>query len=186
MEPDNSDQRDPMGPPEGPCECFCLHCQRVFMSDGMWFQRVINASDGFPGFWLCPTPNCSGAGFCMDIFPTDPDHPANGGWHSSDDESEEEGSDENEEWDPSESKFFDEDEDEFEDEDIQGEEWKFGPAPDHLAADPPPETPAMQAARLEREEEEKRYDMPDERPRVLDWADHDRPARSGGDDDIPF
>src|SRR4051812_40245242 len=73
--------RDPMGPPDVPCECYCLHCGRTFMSDRMWFQRVIGARDGFRGFWMCPTPNCGGAGFCFDIFPTDPDHPANEGWH---------------------------------------------------------------------------------------------------------
>ena len=83
-----------MGPPAEPCECFCLHCRRVFMSDAMWFQRVINSKDGFPGFWMCPTPNCGGAGFTMDIFPTDPDHPANEGWCSFDDSEDEESSEE--------------------------------------------------------------------------------------------
>ena len=29
--------RDPMGPPEEPCECWCMHCLRSFMSDGIWF-----------------------------------------------------------------------------------------------------------------------------------------------------
>src|SRR5207249_12212962 len=72
---------DSMAPPKEACECYCLHCGRVFMSDQMWFQKVINASDGFPGFWMCPTANCSGAGFCFDIFPTGPDHPSNVGWH---------------------------------------------------------------------------------------------------------
>ena len=37
---------------------------------------------------MCPTPNCGGAGFTFDIFPTDPTHPANEGWHSSDDDDE--------------------------------------------------------------------------------------------------
>src|SRR5688572_6266245 len=32
---------DPMAPPRESCECYCLHCQRTFMSDEMWFQRVI-------------------------------------------------------------------------------------------------------------------------------------------------
>src|SRR5206468_3477256 len=77
-------QNDQMAPPAEPCECYCLHCGRTFMSDGIWFQRVINAKDGFPGFWMCPTPNCSGAGFGFDIFPTDPDHSANEGWSDDD------------------------------------------------------------------------------------------------------
>src|SRR5690349_23295785 len=77
---------DPMAPPREPCECYCLHCERVFMSNQMWFQRVINDPGNFPGFWMCPTPNCDGAGYLFDIFPTDPSHPDNDGWHSIDDE----------------------------------------------------------------------------------------------------
>src|SRR5688572_23721825 len=87
---DEDDKRDPMAPPEEPCECYCLHCGRTFMSDGMWFQRVVGDPDGFKGFWMCPTPNCSGAGFTFDIFPTDPNHPANEGWHYFEDDDEEE------------------------------------------------------------------------------------------------
>src|SRR5438132_8893636 len=79
---------DPMAPPQEPCECWCLHCGRTFMSDQMWFQRVIGDPQGFEGFWMCPTPNCGGAGFTFDIFPTDPDHPANEGWHTCDDDEE--------------------------------------------------------------------------------------------------
>src|SRR5690242_19867896 len=71
---------DPMAPPAEPCECFCLHCRRVFMSNEMWFQRVIGDKRGFQGFWMCPTPNCDGAGYQFDIFPTDPNHPDNEGW----------------------------------------------------------------------------------------------------------
>src|SRR5947207_9365310 len=84
---------DPMAPPPEPCECYCLHCGRTFLSDGMWFQRVVNAKDGFPGFWMCPTPNCSGAGFCFDIFPTDPNHPANEGWFDGSDDEDDDGED---------------------------------------------------------------------------------------------
>src|SRR6202042_1514012 len=47
---------DNFAPPKDPCECYCLHCGRVFMSDQIWFQKVIGARDGFPGFWMCPTP----------------------------------------------------------------------------------------------------------------------------------
>ncbi len=171
---------DPMAPPKEPCECYCLHCRRVFMSDQMWFQRVINASDGFPGFWLCPTNNCSGAGFTIDIFPTDPNHPANDGWVECDDEVEE-FEDEGEE-DPDESKYHEWDEEcDQGDDDITGEEWKYGLKP----GEEPEESEAMKRARLEWEAEQKRYDEPDERPRVLDWKDEPRPER-GGEDDIPF
>ena len=188
MEPANPDNRDPMGPPAEPCECFCLHCRRVFMSDAMWFQRVINSKDGFPGFWMCPTPNCGGAGFTMDIFPTDPDHPANEGWCSFDDSEDEESGEEDEEWDPAESKYADDD-DEFEDEDIEGEEWKYGQSPADVAIQPPELTEEQRQrqaeAQREREEEEKRYDMPDERPRILDWSNHEDPPPMNVDD-IPF
>jgi hypothetical protein len=195
MEPQKEDDRDPMGPPAEPCECFCLHCQRTFMSDQMWFQKVINSKDGFPGFWMCPTPNCGGAGFTMDIFPTDPNHPANEGWHSSDEEDGDqldgEEGDEDEEWDPAESKF--EEYDQFEDDDIEGEEWKQGIRPDELPVVPPELTPEMleerqrQQAEAERrqEEEEARYNMPDERPRILDWSNREDPPPMG-EDDIPF
>ena len=185
-------RRDPMGPPAEPCECFCLHCRRTFMSDQMWFQRVINARDGFEGFWLCPTPNCDGAGFTMDIFPTDPNHPENAGWSDDDGEEDEmefddEDEDEDEtEWDPAESKFEEYDE---EDDDIEGEEWKHGIRPDELPIAPPEQTEAQREyhaqAQRDREEEEKRYDMPDERPRVVDWANRPEPPPMK-DDDIPF
>ena len=116
---------------------------------------------------MCPTPNCSGAGFTFDIFPTDPSHPANEGWHYDDDDDDEDG-----------------DED---DGDIEGEEWKYGLAP----GERPPEPDWMEQARLEHEEEERGYDEPDERPRTIDWSDReDRKPRAGpagdDDDDIPF
>jgi hypothetical protein len=194
MEPSIPDQDDPMGPPAEPCECFCLHCRRTFMSDRMWFQRVINARDGFSGFWMCPTPNCGGAGFTMDIFPTDPDHPANAGWTDFDDDGEEDddeaadfeedgAAEEETEYDPAERKYAELDEafGEEDDDDLEGEEWKHGPVSGDEPKDPPPISPAQR----EWEEEEKRYDMPDERPRVVDWSDREYPAPPR-DDDIPF
>src|SRR3954468_19489206 len=76
----HADRDDPMRPPKDPCECWCMHCRRTFMSTEIWFQRVLNDPGGFKGFWMCPTPNCGGAGFNFDIFPTDPEHPANKEW----------------------------------------------------------------------------------------------------------
>jgi hypothetical protein len=190
---------DPMAPPEQPCECYCLHCGRTFMSDQMWFQRVINAKDGFPGFWMCPTPNCDGAGFCFDIFPTDPDHPANEGWHEGDDDEddyydpefdfEDDATEESAEWDPDEPKYKQLDEElGDDDDDIEGEEWKYGLEPGQRPAGPE----WSDKARREWEEEQKKYEGPDERPRVLDWSDREDPyprAEDGAqfnDDDIPF
>jgi hypothetical protein len=181
---------DPMAPPREACECWCLHCERTFMSSAMWFQRVIGDRSGFPGFWMCPTANCSGAGFGFDIFPTDPNHPANEGWYDDDDEEE---FDEDEvdipahdEWDPAEPKYKRLDEElGDDDDDIEGEEWKHGLEPGQER--PPPQW--QEAARKEWEEEQKRYDMPDERPRVVDWSNREDREAIGGDfneDDIPF
>jgi hypothetical protein len=207
-------QRDQMAPPDEPCECYCLHCGRTFMSDKMWFQRVVGDPDGFEGFWMCATPNCSGAGFTFDIFPTDPDHPANEGWHYFDDDEEEgewsedaeEGAAGNKDYDPDEKKWKALDAElegaEPPDEDLEGEEWKYGLEPGER-----PETKMSPEARRqwedaqrEWEEEQKQYDEPDRRPRELDWSDHESRRRNpgsqrtdGGDpggsfseDDIPF
>ncbi len=192
---DERRQRDPMAPPKEPCECYCLHCRRVFMSDAMWLQRVINGRDGFDGFWMCPTPNCGGAGFTFDIFPTDPDHPANDGWHSFDEdddefdeESDEESDDEFEDadYDADETKFKQLDEaygEAGDDDDIEGEEWKYGLQP----GEQPPEPKWAEESRVQWEEEQKQYDAPDERPRVVDWSDREEaPGSRIEEDDIPF
>ena len=202
---------DPMGPPKEPCECWCMHCRRTFLSSEMWFQRVIGDPQGFKGFWKCPTPNCGGAGFTFDIFPTDPDHPANEGWYTDDDDDDGEYEDEEDDpeldvenlfdgddadadggpaWDPEEKKWKELDEElaELEDvDDLEGEEWKHGLSP----GERPPEPDWMERARREQEEQERQYDEPDRRPRELDWSDRtdltDRPQRGGfTDDDIPF
>ena len=197
-----SDRRDPMAPPEVPCECCCLHCRRTFMSDQMWLQKVKGARDGFEGFWMCPTPNCSGAGFSFDIFPTDPDHPGNEGWFSFDtDEGEEAEWDEEEseefgeseaaepeaDYDPAEPAYSEMDQLCADPEDIEGEEWKFGAQPGEVPkVDPPP--PGVEPRNWM--EEEALYNAPDRRPREIDWTDRD--DRNGAeppqfsDDDIPF
>ena len=161
------------------------------MSDGIWFQKVVNAKDGFDGFWMCPTPNCGGAGFTFDIFPTDPNHPVNlgdGGWQFFDDEPDES---EDEEYDPAEPNYaeFDQQYADEEDDDLEGEEWKHGLEPGKR----PPEPPWVIQARQRQEEEEKKYDSPDQRPRVVDWTDREMPPTGGtgpeqeiGEDDIPF
>jgi hypothetical protein len=212
--PPTPPERDPMGPPAEPCECWCMHCHRTFMSDGIWFQRVIGDPDGFEGFWMCPTANCDGAGFTFDIFPTDPDHPANDGWQSSDDDGEEFDGDEGDdadaeadgelapdwqeaedaeagEWDPDEGKYkaLDDALGDPDDDDVEGEEWKHGLAPGER---PPPRAPASwpEDQRQRWEAEQRTYDEPDRRPRELDWSDHPpRPRPNPGEvteDDIPF
>jgi hypothetical protein len=180
---DERRQHDQMAPPKEPCECYCLHCNRVFMSDEMWFQRVINSKDGFDGFWMCPTPNCDGAGFTFDIFPTDPAHPANAGWHSCDED--EEGAGDAAEYDADETKYkaLDEESGEEDGDDLEGEEWKYGLQP----GEQPPEPKWAEESRRAWEEEQKRYDAPDERPRMLDWSDREGPEGGAStEDDIPF
>ena len=171
-------QTDCFAPPMEPCECYCLHCQRVFMSDQIWLQKVVNGREGFDGFWMCPTPNCDGKGFTFDIFPTDPAHPANAGWVYWDDDDEFD----DEEWDPDETRFKELDK-EFgdEDDDIEGEEWKYGLEPGQQL----PEPEWVEEAQREWEEDQARYDQPDERPREIEWDEGDGPT-SMREDDIPF
>ena len=192
---DEREHDDPFGPPKIACECYCLHCRRTFMSSEIWFQRIKNAAPGkLDGFWMCPTPNCDGKGFTFDIFPTDPDHPANEGWHDSDDDEEDEdeawdeefeaavaaAADPDVEYDPHETKWkqLDAELGEEDDDDIEGDEWKYGLEP----GQPLPEPEWLSAGRREREEEERRYDQPDERPREIEWEYRDEI----NEDDIPF
>jgi hypothetical protein len=183
------DPNDCYSPPKEPCECYCLHCGRVFSSEGIWFQRIIGNKSGLDGFWMCPTPNCGGAGFTFDIFPTDPSHPANANWHYDDDEEDDsEVDDDDETWDEENAdrfaqKDWDPDEAEYaqmSDDDYDGEEWKLGLQP----GERPPRAEWADEARRQWEEEQRKYDGPDERPRELDWTD--RPDTSFDADDIPF
>lgn len=185
-----------MAPPSESCECYCLHCGRVFMSDQMWFQKVIGDKSGFQGFWMCPTPNCGGAGFTFDIFPTDPAHPANAGWHYLDTEDEEEFDEdafdgngnfippEERVYDPEETKYHQLDEITAGEEDMEGEEWKLGLNPADLG--PKDEWSAGPVnSGNEVEDDEKQYDEPDRRPRELDWSDRDD-SDTPGEDSIPY
>jgi hypothetical protein len=195
--------KDCFAPPEEPCECHCLHCGRTFMSSEIWFQKVINDPQGFEGFWMCPTPNCSGAGFTFDLFPTDPHHPANEGWHYDDDDGccEEDGSefnpaawdeagdtpaDEEADYDPAEPRYKELDElfGDEDDDDLEGEEWKYGLAPGERPV------PASDETLSTWEQEQRMYDEPDQRPRMLDWSNREdrKPENNGGftDEDIPF
>jgi hypothetical protein len=62
---------DCFAPPEESIEVSCLHCGQVYQSDMIrWADEVIDGRK--MGFWRCPTPDCDGAGFGFDIFPTDP------------------------------------------------------------------------------------------------------------------
>ena len=183
---------DCFGPPAEPCECFCLHCRRTVLSSDMWYQRVVNAPDRIDGFWMCPTHNCDGKGFTFDIWPIDPDHPANDGWSDDDeddgdddaeaaftDDADEDGSDA--EYDPAEPQYATDGCDDGDD--LEGEEWKHGLQP----GERPPPSPAADAARAAWEAEQRQYDEPDRRPRTIDGSQWPKP-RPGpiGEDDIPY
>lgn len=177
-------QKDQFAPPMVPCECYCLHCQRFFMSDLMWFQRVKNSKDESEGFWMCPTPNCDGAGFTFDIFPADPDHPANAGWTWTDEEDDIEFDDEgnpvpesDRQWNSDESQFADDD-------DIEGEEWKFGLQPGERPEHPMPKFSSDEARRAW-EADQKKYEGPDLRPREIELPERG-PGEQRKDDDLPF
>ena len=158
----------------------------------MWFQTIIKHGKLVDGFWMCPTPNCGGAGFQFDIFPVDPSHPANAGWTYSDDEEEGEWDeeaggtvDEAVPYDPSEPEFAELDEEAHAEGDIEGEEWKLGIAP----ADVMGQVPEISQGQRQWDAEQKRFDMPDERPRSIDRSDEPEPPPlpfGGNDDDIPF
>lgn len=186
----SSDRSVPFAPPKEPCECYCLHCQRIFMSDQIWLQRIINSHVGFDGHWLCPTPNCDGVGFTFDIFPTDPNHP-DSGWVDDDDYADSESDDEDAEYDPDEPAYAQLDElyDDEEDDDLEGEEWKLGLAP----GERPPEPPWASEARERWERHQRQYDEPDQRPRIIDMTIVPKPPPPPrgendeiGESDIPF
>jgi hypothetical protein len=151
------------------------------MSDQIWYQKVIGSGDHVDGFWMCPTSNCDGAGFTFDIFPTDPDHPANQGWSDDDEGDEAIDGQADETWDPEEAKYAELEETEEQDDDLEGEEWKLGLEP----GERPSEPEWAEEARRRWEEEQKKYDEPDLRPRELDWSDRPPPPPPG-DNDIPF
>jgi len=80
---------DPMGPPRMPVEVYCIHCGNVYMSDRIQWQPDSESFDG--GTWVCPIDGCDGAGFCFDIYPTDPDIARQFGVEYFDEEEDEEG-----------------------------------------------------------------------------------------------
>ena len=71
FDPSQHDDGDPMGPPKVPCEVECIHCGCRYMSSDIRWQHDPDGPDG--GWWVCPIDGCNGAGFCFDIFPTDPE-----------------------------------------------------------------------------------------------------------------
>lgn len=63
----NPNADDGFGPPDPPVEVRCMHCCAAYQSDQMVFEQRHGMPDKL---WWCPTPNCRGAGFRFDIYPT--------------------------------------------------------------------------------------------------------------------
>lgn len=56
-------------PPEIPLLVVCQQCQREFES--YLIQWVDDPTDPAGGYWACPTPDCPGRGYTLDIWPSD-------------------------------------------------------------------------------------------------------------------
>jgi hypothetical protein len=90
-------QSDPFRPPEIPTEVSCLHCGKVYESYLIEWRVEAGPDGAQHGFWCCPTPGCSGAGFGFDILPTDHEYQdERGGWVHDDEDFDEEDLDEQE------------------------------------------------------------------------------------------
>jgi hypothetical protein len=57
-------------PPAISTRVQCIHCGQTY--DSYLIQFVPHAGPDGRGVWRCPTPQCDGAGFMFDIWPTDP------------------------------------------------------------------------------------------------------------------
>jgi hypothetical protein len=61
-------------PPSIPTEVHCLHCGCEYESYLIEWREQPCHDGSTRGFWCCPTPRCTGAGFGFDIHPTDPNY----------------------------------------------------------------------------------------------------------------
>ncbi|MFT3687189.1 MAG: hypothetical protein QM783_20080 [Phycisphaerales bacterium] len=81
---------DSFRPPATNCTVYCLHCQERYDSYRIEWRESLTIGGTIVGFWVCPTPNCDGAGFLCDIHPTDPnwqddqERGTTGGWFNDD------------------------------------------------------------------------------------------------------
>lgn len=64
---------DPCGPPATPILVHCIHCHNEYESYRIKWVVGLNADGELWGHWVCPIPGCDGAGFCIDIWPVDPE-----------------------------------------------------------------------------------------------------------------
>jgi hypothetical protein len=70
-EPAREPPADHFHPPSIPTEVQCMCCYREFDSWKMeWHEEYRDGE--IQGFWCCPTEGCSGRGFGLDIWPTEP------------------------------------------------------------------------------------------------------------------
>jgi hypothetical protein len=64
---------DPCGPPLVPTLVHCIHCGQEYDSYLIKWVVTPNHEGKLWGHWICPIPGCDGAGFCIDIWPVDPE-----------------------------------------------------------------------------------------------------------------
>lgn len=67
-------QADYFRPPRIPTLVHCIHCHHEYDSSLIVWQDDTDAKGEPDGRWMCPMPDCDGAGFGFDIFPIDPDY----------------------------------------------------------------------------------------------------------------
>lgn len=71
--------KDCCRPPQVSTLVHCLHCNEEYDSWRMVYRVTVGSEGRVQGFWECPIPGCSGAGFQIDIFPIDPNYIAEDG-----------------------------------------------------------------------------------------------------------
>ena len=94
---------DPFRPPAIPTEVHCLHCGQEYESYLIQWCEEVGEDGSESGRWCCPMPGCNGAGFGIDLLPTDPDYvgedgeemwdAGGGGGDDDDDEDDDDGED---------------------------------------------------------------------------------------------
>jgi hypothetical protein len=63
------EEDDLYAPPRVACEVTCLRCGETYES--FLIRWVEDATCAGGGYWGCPTPDCDGQGFMLDIHPLD-------------------------------------------------------------------------------------------------------------------
>lgn len=72
-DPPPDPETNPDRPPQPPTTVRCERCGRQYRSDQMiWRVECDDDGEPYEGWWACPTEDCGGEGFGVDVRPTDP------------------------------------------------------------------------------------------------------------------